>query len=212
MSPIVLTAPASDELELEFDEEVGSMNDKHLELCSSAEWAEAVQRWIIPWVLDDVQLGDDVLEVGPGPGRTTEVLRGLAPRLTAIEVDRDLADSLAERMAGSNVEVLHGDATELPLPDGRFSAALSFTMLHHVPSVVLQDRLFAEVARVLRPDGVFAGVDSLDSDGFRELHDGDICVPIDPAGLPDRLASAGFGDVSVDTNDYGVRFRARVST
>jgi SAM-dependent methyltransferase len=210
MSPIVLTAPASGELEI--DKEEGSMNDKHLELCSSAEWAEAVQRWIIPWVLDDVQLGDDVLEVGPGPGRTTEVLRGLTPRLTAIEVDRDLADSLAERLAGSNVEVLQGDATELPLPDGRFSAALSFTMLHHVPSVALQDRLFAEVARVLRPDGVFAGVDSLDSDGFRELHDGDVCVPIDPVGLPDRLASAGFGDVFVDTNDYGVRFRARVST
>jgi SAM-dependent methyltransferase len=188
------------------------MNDKHLELCSSAEWAEAVERWIIPWVLDDVALGDDVLEVGPGPGRTTDVLRGLAPRLTAIEVDRDLADSLTGRMVGSNVVVLHGDATKLALPDGRFSAALSFTMLHHVPSVALQDRLFAEVARVLRPGGVFAGVDSLDSDGFRELHQGDICVPIEPVHLTDRLVQAGFGEVFVDTNDYGVRFRARVPT
>ena len=30
------------------------MNQAHLELCSSAEWAEAVERWIIPWVLDSV--------------------------------------------------------------------------------------------------------------------------------------------------------------
>ena len=57
-------------------------------------------------------------------------------------------------------------------PDGRFSAALSFTMLHHVPSAELQDRLFAEVARVLQPGGFLAGVDSLDSEDFRALHDG----------------------------------------
>ena len=63
------------------------MNEKHLELCSGAEWAAAVRRWIIPWVLDGLDLGDDVLEVGPGPGRTTEVLADLVPRLTGIETD-----------------------------------------------------------------------------------------------------------------------------
>ena len=107
---------------------------------------------------------------GPGPGRTTEVLADLALRLTAVEVDGELARSLAARMTGTNVEVIQGDATELHFADGRFSAALSFTMLHHVPSAVAQDRLLAEVARVLRPGGVFAGTDSLDSKEFRELH------------------------------------------
>jgi SAM-dependent methyltransferase len=185
------------------------MNEQHLELCSSAEWADAVRRWIIPWVLEGVSLGDDVVEIGPGPGRTTEVLADLALRLTAVEVDGELARSLAARMTGTNVEVIQGDATELHFADGRFSAALSFTMLHHVPSAVAQDRLLAEVARVLRPGGVFAGTDSLDSKEFRELHVGDICVPIDPATLADRLLSAGFDEAVVDTNEYGVRFRAR---
>ena len=74
-----------------------------------------------------------------------------------------LARALAERLAGSNVDVAHADATSLPYPNGRFSAALSFTMLHHVPSVEAQDKLLAEVARDLRPGGVFAGTDSLDS-------------------------------------------------
>ena len=184
------------------------MNELHLELCSSDEWAETVQQHIIPWVLEGIAVGDDVLEIGPGPGRTTEVLRGLAPRVTAVEVDAGLAGALARRMAGSNVEVLHGDATRLSLPDGRFSAALSFTMLHHVPTTTLQDRLFAEAARVLRPGGVLAGVDSLDSEEFRQLHEGDICMPIVPDGLPERLAAAGFADVQVDTNPYAVRFRA----
>jgi hypothetical protein len=70
------------------------MNQKHLELCSSAEWAEAVERWIIPWVLDSVDLGDDVLEVGPGPGLTTDIIRHRVKQLTAVEIHPDLASSL----------------------------------------------------------------------------------------------------------------------
>jgi len=182
------------------------VNERHLELCSSAEWAETVQRWIIPWVLDDLELGDDVLEVGPGPGRTTEVLVQMTPRLTAVEVDPALAAALAERLP--TVEVLRADATRLPLPEGRFSSAVSFTMLHHVPSATEQDQLFSEVARVLRPGGVFAGTDSLATDELAELHSDDTYVPIEPDGLGARLVAAGFSDVRVDTNEYSVRFRA----
>ena len=184
------------------------MNEKHLALCSSAEWADAVERWIVPGVVGDVDLGDDVLEVGPGPGLTTDVLRRLVARLTAVEVDPSLADTLSARLAGSNVEVVHADATDLPFPSGRFSSALCFTMLHHVPSVELQNRLFAEVVRVLRPGGLFAGTDSHDGEDFRQLHTDDICVPIDPAGFDDRLFQAGFAQVHVETDEYGVHFRA----
>ena len=149
-----------------------------------------------------------MLEVGPGPGRTTDVLLRMAPRLTAAEVDPELAARLAERLAGTGVEVVHADATQMPFVPGRFSAALSFTMLHHVPSARLQDELFAEVARVLRPGGFLAGVDSLDSDDFRALHEGDVCVPVDPDGLAERLTLAGFSGAEVEVNEYAVRFRA----
>jgi SAM-dependent methyltransferase len=81
-------------------------------------------------------------------------------------------------------------------------------MLHHVPTAAEQDQLFAEVARVLRPGGVLVGVDSLDSAEFRDLHVDDICNPIDPATLPDRLAGAGFHDVVVEVNPYVLQFRA----
>lgn len=184
------------------------MNDVHLQLCGSDEWAEVVERDIIPWVLEGLELGDDVLEVGPGPGRTTDVLLRMALRLTAAEVDADLAARLGERLAGTGVEVVHADATALPFEGGRFSAALSFTMLHHVPSAALQDRLFVEVARALRPGGVLAGVDSLDGEDFRKLHEGDVCVPVPPEGLVERLVRAGFADATVDVNEYALRFRA----
>lgn len=184
------------------------MNARHLELCASDEWADTVKGRIIPWVLEDATLGDDVIEVGPGPGRTTDILCGLAAKVTAVELDEDLAAKLAARFAGSNVEVINADATAIPLPDNRFTTAMSFTMLHHVPTPELQDRIFAELARVLQPGGLLAGVDSTDRPEFRELHSDDICVPIDPATLPARLTAAGFENVRVDASRTRVRFRA----
>lgn len=150
-----------------------------------------------------------MLEVGPGPGRTTEVLAEMVPRLTAVELDAALAADLAERMAPSGVEVLQADATTLPYEHSRFSAVLSFTMLHHLPSTSDQDRLFAEAARVLQPGGLLVGTDSLDGEEFRELHVGDTCVPVDPSQLATRLKAVGYTDVGVTTNEYAVRFRAR---
>lgn len=67
---------------------------------------------LLPWVEAAGELGDDVLEIGPGPGLTTDLLRERVARLTAIEVDHDLAEPLRRRLAGTNVEVLWGDATE----------------------------------------------------------------------------------------------------
>ena len=123
------------------------MNDAHLRICASPEWAAFVESELLPWVLREQDLGDEVLEVGPGPGLTTDVLRRQVPRLTAVEIDERLARSLA----GTNVTVLHADATALPFEDGQFSAATLFTMLHHVPSAARQDRMLAELRRVLRP-------------------------------------------------------------
>ena len=46
-------------------------------------------------------------------------------------------------------------------------------MLHHIPSLDLQDRAFAEIARVLRPGGTFAGTDSLGAGlVFKLIHSG----------------------------------------
>jgi ubiquinone/menaquinone biosynthesis C-methylase UbiE len=64
------------------------------------------------------------------------------------------------------------DATAMPFPDATFIGAVSFTMLHHVSSEAMQNRLLAEVARVLRPGGVFAGTDSLYSRSLPARHNG----------------------------------------
>jgi ubiquinone/menaquinone biosynthesis C-methylase UbiE len=165
---------------------------------------------MLPAILNDIELGANVLEIGPGPGRTTEWLMQNVRSLTAVEIDPVLADRLERRMSGTNVTVVEGDATDMPFSEGEFSGAVCFTMLHHVPSSELQDRLFAEVFRVLQPGAVYAGSDSTTSWRFRLYHIGDVCVPIDPATLAPRLESAGFSEVKVNARkEGGFSFYAR---
>jgi SAM-dependent methyltransferase len=182
------------------------MNLLHRKLCSSARWKQVVQRYALPWVLEDVELGGEVLEIGPGYGAATEVLQGQVGRLTCVESDRDLAERLSHKI-GVNVRVRCEDATAMALPAASFDSAVCFTMLHHVPSVELQNKLFAQVLRVLRPGGVFAGTDSLKSRFMGIVHWFDTLVPVDPASLPQRLTAAGFVDVQVDVNPHAFRFR-----
>lgn len=177
------------------------MNKDHLEFCSSQEWEEMLQDHILPWALGDRDLGDDVLEVGAGPGLSTDVLRRRVAHLTAVELDGDLASQLAERLKHTNVEVVTVDATAMPFESHRFSGATCFTMLHHVPSKSLQDRLLGELCRVLRPGGILIGTDSIASPDLRDFHAGDTYVPIDPDTLVARLQSAGFVDVTVEIGD-----------
>jgi SAM-dependent methyltransferase len=184
------------------------MNEAHHRLCSSPEWATYVEDELLPWALESLDAGDDVVELGPGPGRTTDVLRRRVTRLTAVERDPELAEALARRLSGSNVTVVCGDATALDLPDGRYSAVACFTMLHHVPSAELQQLVFQEAHRVLRPAGLLVGADGLDTPARRELHVDDVFVPVDAATLADRLASAGFQRPVVETAGDRVRFHA----
>lgn len=185
------------------------MNRFHRWFCRTSLWKKALANEIIPWALMDIELGDDVLEVGPGPGMTTDILRNRTPRLTSIEIDPRLADALERRMQGENVKVVEGDATAMPFADGSFSSAVSFTMLHHVPSTALQDRMLAEVHRVLKPGGVFAGSDSRWSVGFHLIHLWDTMVIVEPESFAARLEAAGFNDVYVKVAKRAFRFRAR---
>ena len=102
-----------------------------------------------------------------------------------------------------SVEIVTGDATALGFDDERFTGAASFTMLHHVPTDELQDRLFGEVARVLRPGAPLVASDSLGSDELADQHVDDTYNPVDPASLPDRLEKAGFERIDVRVNPYG---------
>jgi SAM-dependent methyltransferase len=163
---------------------------------------------LLPWVLDGRDLGADLLEVGPGPGLTTDILRRHADRIAAVELDPDLAGRLGARMTDGSVSVVIGDAARLPFAARRFSAAACLTMLHHIPAAELQDAALAEIERVLRPGGVLVGSDGLDTPERRRVHADDIFVPVDPGTLADRLRTAGFADAVVEVRGDRLRFLA----
>ena len=164
---------------------------------------------LLPWGLDGVELGDEVLEIGPGFGATSRLLVPAAGKLTVLELDKGYCERLRSELAPA-VSVVEGDATRLPFPSDRFSAVVCFTMLHHLPSAELQDRSFAEIARVLRPGGTFAGTDSVGTGLlFKIIHLGDTLVLVDPSTLGERLERAGLHEFSVQRADGSFRFRAR---
>ncbi len=184
------------------------MNEHHAKLLGSPEWAAVIQERILPAIAHGVDLGDDMLEIGPGPGAATEWLRHRVRRLVAVELDPAAAAALGQRFAGTNVEAVAGDATALPYPDESFDSVGMFTMLHHVPTRALQDAILAGALRALRPGGTLIGSDSLPSDQLHHFHEGDTYNPVDPAGLLTRLQTIGYGEITI-TVGQGLMFRAR---
>ncbi len=184
------------------------MNRLHHWICRSKRWQKTIEQRV-PWVVSNVDLGDDVLEIGPGPGVTTDIFRASVRRLTAVEIDSALASSLRSRLRSTNVRVVTADATALPFADSSFSGGLSFTMLHHVPSPELQDKVLREMFRVLKPGGVFVGSDSLQGLLMRAIHLGDTLVPVHPDSIGKRLTNAGFEVLEVEKDRRAFRFHAR---
>ncbi len=185
------------------------MNRLHGVICSSRWWGRTVERELLPWGLSRLDLGEDVLEIGPGFGATTKVLAERPGELTVLELDPGYCERLRRELPG-RVGVVQGDATAMPFEDGRFSAVVCFTMLHHLPSPAAQDLLLGEAARVLRPGGVLAGTDSIGTSRFfRLLHVGDTLVPVAPDGLGARLQAAGLAEQEIARSETSFRFRAR---
>jgi SAM-dependent methyltransferase len=184
------------------------MNHNHQELCPSPEWAAHIQDEILPALTAGVSLGADMLEIGPGPGAATEWLRRRVSRLTAVEIDPEAAQRLSARYAGTNIEIRAGDATELPDADESFDCVGSFTMLHHVPTAALQNKILAQAFRVLRPGGVLICSDSLASNDLHHFHVGDTYNPVEPSSILSRLQTVGFDNITIVV-DGVLKFTAR---
>jgi ubiquinone/menaquinone biosynthesis C-methylase UbiE len=185
------------------------MNENHDRVCPSPEWAEYLQTEVLPQVVDGVKLGERMLEIGPGPGASTDWLRHRVGDLVALELEEPAAAALAERFADAgNVEIHTGDATQIPWPDDSFDSVGCFTMLHHVPTVALQNRVLSEIHRVLRPGGMLVASDSVHTVDLHHFHEGDVYNPIEPGTLFTRLQTIGFDHIMVAVQ-WSVHFRAR---
>ena len=101
------------------------MNQSHLQLLVSDGWREILRDYILPFAFGQYSpsdLGISVLEIGPGPGLTTDLVHRDVDKLTALELDADLAQALSRRLTGTNVAVVEGGATAMPFEPGNSPA------------------------------------------------------------------------------------------
>ncbi len=97
----------------------------------------------------------DVLECGTGTGRFWDNARApKSSKLTLTDLSPGMVDAAVERAGSHGFDSVAGracDVQELPFADSSFDVVVANHMLYHVPD---PDRGVAELARVLRPDGV----------------------------------------------------------
>ena len=91
----------------------------------------------------------------------------------------------------------------MPFDDRRFSGVVMFTMLHHVPTVELQDAMFARGRPRAAPGGLFVASDGVARDELAALHNDDIYNPVDPG----RSRPASRPPASRDDRGRGQRLR-----
>lgn len=103
-------------------------------------------RRILTRIVDALDpLGDEtVIEVGPGRGALTEILRQRAHRVLAIEYDRKLAAMLRDKYAGSNVEIIEADVLQTDL--GAVAGG-PYALVGNVPYYITTPILFHALRR-----------------------------------------------------------------
>ena len=85
--------------------------------------------------------GDTFLEIGPGRGALTAPLASRAKRIIAVEIDRDLASTLASELP-SHVQVIEADFLEVDLDGLLGSETLPIRVVGNLPYNVSSPILF----------------------------------------------------------------------
>jgi SAM-dependent methyltransferase len=143
--------------------------------------------------LDDTWVVGDL---GCGTGQAAASLAPFVGTVIGVDGSASMLEIARERLAGAaNVEFRRGELEALPLQSGELDAAVLFLVLHHVAE---PGRVFAEVARVLKPEGRLLVVDMMAHDRQdyrREM--GHVWLGFSRPELLAWLTAAGFGPVRI---------------
>lgn len=93
------------------------------------------------------QTGLKILNVGCGPGRSSENLTQYG-NVTSVEYDRLCCEFAA---AETGLEIINGSITDLPFDDGSFDLVCAFDVIEHVED---DNKAVAELKRVTKKEGV----------------------------------------------------------
>ena len=162
-----------------------------------------------PTALIDLHAGETVLDLGSGGG--IDVLLsarrvGASGKVYGLDMTDEMLDLARanQRQAGvTNVEFLKGDIQAIPLPSNSVDVVISNCVINLAPD---KSQVLAEAFRVLKPGGRFAVSDVVVrgavSPAVRrdmELWVGCIGGALDETDYKEKLTTAGFTDVHVET-------------
>ncbi|MCR4749134.1 MAG: class I SAM-dependent methyltransferase [Lachnospiraceae bacterium] len=171
---------------------VNGMNGGHAKL---ADWGMSHLQSIVP---------EEIIELGCGGGRNAGELlkRYPASKLTAIDYSEVSVKIAAEYnvldVKSGRCKVMQGDVSALTLPEEKYDLATAFETIYFWPGL---EKCFSQVAKVLKPGGVFMIVnesDGTDETGlkFEKIIDGMKCYTIKE--IESALENAGFSKIRSD--------------
>ncbi|GAA2069677.1 class I SAM-dependent methyltransferase [Streptomyces albiaxialis] len=168
----------------------------------------------VRWALGPAP-GPRVLDLGAGTGKLTATLAALGADVVAVEPDPAMLAELRRALPGARA--LEGSAESIPLPDASVDAVVAGNAMHWFDMAVAGP----EIARVLAPGGVLAGLwnvmdDAVEwVDGLARVSGSAAVGPRDtPAGwraetadthLPGDGTAARFGSPEQKTFRHGQR-------
>jgi len=171
---------------------VNGMNGGHAKM---ADWGLSHLTSVTP---------EQIVELGCGGGRNAGELLKKYPNSTVTAID--YSDVSVEKATDYNKDMIHlgrcrvmrGDVSALELPEESYDLATAFETIYFWPGLT---KCFAQVAKVLKPGGIFMIVN--ESDGtdttslkFEKIIDGMKCHTIED--IEKALKEAGFSKVKAD--------------
>ncbi|MDI6756984.1 MAG: methyltransferase domain-containing protein [Endomicrobiia bacterium] len=146
--------------------------------------------------LDDIRRiapGGNLLDIGAGSGFVTRCAEGIFDNRVGVDLSRKI---LAESSGTFDMGVC-ADVDNLPFADGAFDAATCFAVLHHMYDY---GGLVSEMARVLKPGGVFYSDHDLDF-AFRR----NFAAPIALYRMfKDKGTRKKLSDINASYDDYAL--------
>jgi ubiquinone/menaquinone biosynthesis C-methylase UbiE len=102
---------------------------------------------------------DSIVDFGCGAAWYFPILSRFTKKLVGLDISEDLlklAGELVKNQKIDNVDLKHYDGERMPFEDNSQSCVCEWDTLHHVEKI---DHALDEIHRVLKPGGVFVGIE-----------------------------------------------------
>jgi ubiquinone/menaquinone biosynthesis C-methylase UbiE len=97
--------------------------------------------------------GKNVLDIASGEGYGSNLLAGIASKVTGVDIDAETVKVANEKYAANrnNLEFIQGSADKIPAGTGLFDVAVSFETIEHHDK---HKEMMQEIKRILKPGGL----------------------------------------------------------